>query len=187
MKPFLFAVALASCFASAQSMTVFGGNQIPWAFVNGNFAGKLADARVDIIRSQYDWELYSNWQLGFGDRVTGTIFTPDFCRQQLIAINLGRVNTFNRTVEVRSIKSIGPDIWEVRVKVGSFMGTASSDSIFSPYTVIVTPYGPNNYDFVFDTPEGQEILEVRSAPKFYAIPEGWWKTPPPSKPGSRGR
>jgi hypothetical protein len=185
MRLLLFGAALfAPLLSSAQSLSFVGGGRIPFCEAMNAFDGRIVEPRIDIIRTKTDWELYFGTQLGLPAQVQPWR-TVDFCREQVIAVNLGRENTAFRRPRITRIRSVDEWTWEVTVRIQGYDGIDSSvPSIFSPYLAVVTPRGPDNFRFVFESPEGVEFVELRSAPRFYVVPASWWRTPPPcGKPG----
>ncbi len=161
--------------ASAQSLTFYSGGEIPWRQLDNRFDGRLREARVDVIRSQPDWESYTGAQTGFGGARVGTLLRPDFCRQQVIAINLGTERAWMRRVYVTSVRPRDSFTWEIRVKIDALDGAAEDVPTFlSPYVTVLTPLGPDDYVVVFDTPEGRDIVELRSPPRLYVAPVDPW-------------
>jgi hypothetical protein len=182
MRLLLVVAAVVAPFGlQAQSLSFVVGGRIPFFEAMNAFDGRIVEPRIDIIRTKADWELYFGTQLGIPAQVQPWR-TVDFCREQVIAVNLGRENTAFRRPKVVRIRSIDEWTWEVTVRIQAFDGIDPSvPSIFSPYLAVVTPRGPDNYRFVIESPEGVEVLDLRSAPRFCVAPPDWWRTPPPCR------
>ena len=175
MKPLLFVLFVSGAWAAAaQSLHFVGDGQIPFQQIARGFDGKIQEPRIDILRSKRDWDEYYSAENGFfGAPTVTTMIQPDFCREQVVAINFGSTGTLGILPSVCSVKSIDEDTWEVVVDAKQGIQPATSWNTVSPYVAVRTPYGPNNYRFVFVTNEGKDIVELRSS-RPWSLPHDWW-------------
>lgn len=175
MRPHVFLLFLATPIASfGQSLHFVGNGNVPFQEVARNFSGKLFEPRIDVLRSKHDWDEYYSAQNGFfGGPVVTSLIQPDFCEEQVIAVNFGNVGTFGIMPRVKSIKSV-EDVWEVVVDAKKAIDNPSDSlNTFSPYVAVRTPSGPNSYRFVFLTNEGEDVIELRAARSF-CFPHDYW-------------
>lgn len=179
MKPVFFALVFgAAVFAPAQSLHFVGNGEVPFQEVARTFGGKILESRIDVLRSKRDWDEYYSAQNGFfGGPVVTSLIQPDFCKEQVVAVNFGSTGTLGIMPSVRSVRSIGEETWEVVVDAKKGIENPSdSRNIISPYVAVRTPYGPNNYRFVFLTNEGEDVIELRSS-RSYCFPRDYWCAP----------
>lgn len=179
MKSFLALLIVAvSAMASAQSLHfVTDSYRIPYQDIASSLLGRIAEPRIDVLRSKYDWDTYFSAQSGmFGGPATTTLIQPDFHCEQVVAVCLGNDGTFGRKPEVVEITPYDDFTWEVVIDLNQVApDQIGGKSMFSPYVAFRTPRGPNNYRFVFLTAEGRQVIDLRSPTYCYRLPRDWWR------------
>ncbi len=162
--------------AQAQSLHFVADSRIPFQCIAGTVSGRLCEPRVDVLRTKRDWDTYFSAQSGlFGGPAVTTAIQPDFCNEQVIAINLGSSGTLGQVPTVASIRSTGRDLWEIVVQVEQPFDLTNNPSTVSPYVAVRTPYGPNNYDIVLQYPKGQSVFSLRADTGTCNLPRDWWR------------
>jgi len=162
--------------APAQSLHFVSDTRVPYQIVASNTLGRITEPRIDVLRTRNDWSTYYSAQNGFfGGPVMTSLIQPDFCKEQVISVNLGGDGTFGQIPVVRSLKMWDEDTWEVVVDLFEPVKNPIPRAMpYSPYVAFRTPLGPDNFRFVFLTPEGREVIDLRS-PKCYNLPRDWWR------------
>lgn len=178
MKAFVvWAVLGVGTGASAQSLHFRTDGRIPFDCVAESVNGRVVEPRIDVLRCKRDWDEYYSAQNGFfGGPAFTSLKQPDFCAEQVIAINLGGDGTFGQLPRIRSVRDLDGWTWEVvvdiRQPVENPMKVAGQ---FSPYVAVRTPLGPDDFDIVFLSNEGRQIVELRSAPRYTRLARDWWR------------
>lgn len=167
MKPGLALILLGfAAVSSAQSLHFTVDGSIPFETIAGTTDGKVLSPRIDVLRCKRDWDEYFSAQYGAGGPVFTSLVQPDFCREQVIAVNLGNKGTAGVRPVVRAIKALDSGLWEIVVDATRPEGLAQDVAgIFSPYVAVRTPYGPDDYDVVVIDGDKKETIRLRSEPR----------------------
>lgn len=161
--------------AVSQSLHFVADGRLPYQEVASSVFGRILEPRIDVFRSKRDWDEYFSAQSGFfGGPAVTTLIQPDFCREQVVALCLGNAGTFGQAPAIREVRAWDDETWEVIVDLQTFAkDQTSGGNMYSPYVAVRTPLGPNNYRFVFLSPEGRQVVDLRSPS--YCLPREWWR------------
>ena len=161
----------------AQSLHFVASDCVPYQNIAGSMFGRLTDPRIDVLRTKRDWDTYFSAQSGmFGGPAITTLIQPDFCREQVVAVNLGSDGTFGQSPTVEVIRPLDYETWEIVVDLHQIaQDQVGGKGMFSPYVAFRTPIGPNNFRFVFVGASGREVVELRSPMGCHRLPRDWWR------------
>ena len=178
MKSFLAILVVTLATASqSQSLHFVSGGGIPFQRIAGDVFGRIAEPRIDVLRSKHDWDTYFSAQSGFfGGPAVTTLIQPDFCREQVVAVSLGNDGTFGKVPCATVVRTWDDYTWEIVIDLNQIAtDQIGGKSLYSPYVAFRTPRGPDNYRFVFLSAEGREVVDLRSAIDSYRLPRDWWR------------
>ncbi len=164
-------LVVAGSMAFAQSLHFRLSDHVPFQQIAQSFGGRITEPRIDVLRSKRDWDEYYSAQNGFfGGAVVTSLIQPDFCKEQVIAINFGSTGTQGLNPTVLAVKEIDFETWEVLVDSRNVMSTApDAFGTLSPYVAIRTPLGPDSFVFRFKTNSGEEVISLESRRYFFPI------------------
>ena len=158
--------AVATTTAHAQSLHFSVDGSVPFETIASSTEGRILKARVDVFRCKRDWDEYFSAQYGAGGPVFTSLAQPDFCREQVVAVNLGHAGTVGVRPVVLSVAATEVGLWEIVVDATRPQGLAQDvAAIFSPYVAVRMPFGPDNYDVVLVNGSERETLRLRSEPR----------------------
>ena len=170
-------VVILTTASHSQSLHFVASGEIPFQRIAGDVFGRIAEPRIDVLRTKCDWDTYFSAQSGFfGGPAVTTLVQPDFCREQVVAVSLGNDGTFGKAPCVTVVRTWDGDTWEVVIDLNQIApDQIGGKSLYSPYVAFRTPRGPDNYRFVFLSAEGREVVDLRSATYSTRLPRDWWR------------